>query len=76
VRQHQLQGDFSRYGYFVGLELQRKPPLLYLVAPGLRFHPATETILRYLSDDIEVLRVGLNESWRGGLQVVFRQRRR
>jgi hypothetical protein len=76
VRQHQLQGDFSRYGYFVGLELQRNPPLLYLVAPGLRFHPATETILRYLSDDIEVLRIGLNESWRSGLQVVFRQSRR
>ena len=73
VRWHHRQDDFQRYGYFTGIELQQKPPLLYLVAPGFRFHPATDTILRYLSPEVEVTRVGLNENWRRGLRVVFRQ---
>jgi len=73
VRWHHQQGDFPRYGYFAGVELQPKPPLLYLVAPGFRFHPATDTLLRYLSPEIEVMRVGLGENWRRGLQIIFRQ---
>ncbi len=73
VRHHQLQGDFGRYGYFCGIELQDAPPLVYLVAPALRFHPATDTLLRFLSPEIEVLRVGLAENWRRGLRVVMRQ---
>jgi len=73
VRWHHRQEDFHRYGYFTGIELQQKPPLLYLVAPGFRFHPATDTILRYLSRDVELIRIGLNENWRRGLRVVFRQ---
>jgi hypothetical protein len=75
VRWHQLQGDFESLGYFAGLELQKKPPLLYVAAPGLRFHPATDTLLRFLSPEVELIRVGLNEHWRQGLQVVFRQER-
>jgi len=73
VRWHQRQGDFPRYGYFSGIELQAKAPRLYLVAPGFRFHPATETILRYLKEEIEVTCVGVNETWRQGVQVVFRR---
>lgn len=72
VRWHQRQGDFPRYGYFSGIELQARAPRLYLVASGFRFHPATETILRYLKEEIEVTRIGVNETWRRGLQVVFR----
>jgi hypothetical protein len=73
VRWHLQQGDFPRYGYFSGVELQDKPPLLYLVAPGFRFHPATDTLLRYILPEVECVRVGLNEDWRCGLKVVFRQ---
>ena len=73
VRWHHRQDDFPRYGYFAGMPLQPKPPLLYLVAPGFRFHPATDVILRYLSPEVEVTRVGLNENWRSGLRVIFRQ---
>ncbi len=73
VRWHLQQGDFPRYGYFSGVELQPKPPLLYLVAPGFRFHPATDTLLRYILPEVECARVGLNEDWRRGLKVVFRQ---
>src|SRR5579859_1916125 len=73
IRWHQSQGDFARYGYFPGLELQPDPPLVYLIAPALRFHPTTDILQRYLSRDIEIIRVGLAESWRRGLRVMFRQ---
>jgi len=73
VRRHQRDGDFQRQGYFAGIELDSQPPLLYLVAPALRFHPATDTLLKYLSPEIQVTRIGLNENWRRGLKVVFRQ---
>jgi hypothetical protein len=73
VRRHLERGDFSRYGYFAGTELQNVAPIVYLVAPALRFHPATDVLLNYLSADLEVVRVGLAESWRRGLRVVMRQ---
>jgi hypothetical protein len=73
VRWHQEQGDLRRYGYFPGVELRPEPPLLFLVAPAIRFHPATSTLLPYLSEEIEVSRVGLAENWRRGLRVVLRQ---
>ncbi len=73
IRWHQSQGDFARYGYFPGLELQPAPPLVYLIAPALRFHPTTDILQRYLSRDMEIIRVGLAESWRRGLRVMFRQ---
>jgi hypothetical protein len=73
VRCHQRQGDFERYGYFAAKTLSDAPPLLYLVAPGLRFHPVTGMLLRYLAPEIPVCRVGLNEDWRHGLRVVERE---
>ncbi len=73
IRHLQVQGDLARYGYFPGLELHPDPPLVYLVAPALRFHPSTDTLLRFLKPEIEVIRVGLVESWRRGLRVVMRQ---
>jgi hypothetical protein len=73
VRWHQSQDDFQRYGYFPGVALQEKPPLLLLVSPGFRFHPASDIVLSYLSREIEVARVGLAENWRRGLRVIFRQ---
>jgi hypothetical protein len=73
VRRHLEQGHFARYGYFAGIELQPAPPLVYLVAPALRFHPATDTLLRHLTPQLEIVRVGLAESWRPGLRVVIRQ---
>ena len=73
VRFHHARDDFRRYGYFPEIQLNGKPPLLFLVAPGFRFHPSTDIVLRYLSPEIEVARVALAENWRHGLKVVFRQ---
>jgi hypothetical protein len=72
IQRHLQQGDFSGNGYFPGVALQRKSPLIYLVAPALRFHPATDVVLKYLHPEIEVIRVGISESWRRGLCVVLR----
>jgi len=73
IRRHQAQGDLARYGYFPDLQLQSVPPIVYLVAPALRFHPTTDTILKYLSPEMEIVRVGLAENWRRGLRVMMRQ---
>lgn len=73
IRRHLELRDFARYGYFPGIELPSLPPLVYLVAPALRFHPSTDTLLGQLSSDMECTRVGLAESWRRGLRVVMRQ---
>lgn len=35
------------------IELQPAPPLVYLIAPALCFHPATEILERYLVHDME-----------------------
>lgn len=73
VQYHLQREELSRSGYFPGVPLQAAPPLVYLVAPALRFHPATDQLLRYLAPEVEVVRVGLAESWRRGLRVVMRQ---
>ena len=73
VRRHLELGEFRSYGYFPGVEIQGAPPLVYLVAPALRFHPVTGILLDVLSPQIEVVRVGLTENWRRGIRVVMRQ---
>jgi hypothetical protein len=55
------------------LNISSQPPLLFLVAPSLQFHPAVDVLARYLVPNIEICRVGLSEGWRRGLQVVLRQ---
>jgi hypothetical protein len=73
VRWHQLNGGFIRNGYFAGRELSAAPPLLYLVAPALRTHPATDTLLRYLSPQIQWSVAQVDERWRDGVRVVNRK---
>jgi hypothetical protein len=73
VRRQLQSGEIARYGYFPGVVLQETPPLVYLVAPALRFHPTTDHLLNSLSPEMEVVRVGLAEGWRRGLRVVMRQ---
>ena len=73
IRHHLQQGDFPRHGYFTDIQLQNAPPIVYLVAPALRFHPTTGVLLRQLSPEIEIVRVGIAESWRRGLRVAMRQ---
>jgi hypothetical protein len=75
VRWHHARGEFTQFGYFPGRQLSAESPLLYLVAPSLRVHPATDTLLRYFSPEIEWAFLGIDERWRGGVRVVFRKRK-
>jgi hypothetical protein len=74
VEWHHARGEFPRFGYFEGRELSSEKPLLFLVAPALHVHPSTDTLLRYLSPEIEWEFVGIDERWREGVKVVFRKR--
>jgi len=73
VRWHQLRGEFERFGYFPGRRLTAEAPLLLLVAPALHVHPATDTLLRYLSPDIDWELLAVDEHWRRALRVTFRK---
>jgi hypothetical protein len=81
VRQHHLQtadtatglGEFQRHGYFCGVALSPLPPRLYLVAPSLHIHPATETLLCYISPRVEWNLLALDERWRQQIRVVWRK---
>lgn len=65
--------DLQRHGYFREVELSPLPPRLYLVAPALHIHPATETILRYVSPRVEWTLLALDERWRQEVRVVWRR---
>lgn len=67
-------GALQQHGYFGGVRLSPEAPRLYLVAPSLRVHPATETVLRYLKPEVEWTLLGLNEKWRDGMKVITRLR--
>lgn len=67
-------GEFQRHGYFAGLALSPLPPKLFLVAPALRIHPATEAVLRQLSPRVEWTLVAIDERWRNAVKPVWRKR--
>lgn len=71
---HHERGEFHKFGYFSERELASLPPLLMMVAPALRVHPATDTLLRYVSPEIDWVLLGIDERWRKDLRVVFRKR--
>lgn len=75
VAWHHERGEFQKFGYFPGQELSPQPPHLIMVAPALRIHPSTDTLLRYIDPQIEWTLLGIDERWRKELRVVFRKRR-
>jgi hypothetical protein len=74
VEWHHARAEFQRFGYFAGQQLSTEKPLLFLVAPALHVHPATDTLLRYFSPEIDWEFVGIDERWREEIRVVFRKR--
>lgn len=69
VEQARLRREFQRRGLFGGIELADQAPLLYLVAPRLRFHRTFAIVARCLSPQIEAYQVGVNANWREGVRV-------
>jgi len=74
VAWHHARGEFAQFGYFLGRELSPEKPWLVLVAPALHVHPATDTLLRYISPEVEWMLAGVGEHWREEIKVVFRKR--
>jgi hypothetical protein len=76
VAWHHSRGEFKKFGYFREAELSAQDPLLFLVAPALHIHPMTDTLLRYISPEIDWTLVAIDERWREELKVIFRKRSR
>ena len=76
VKWHHEREEFHRFGYFSGRTLSSAAPLLLLVAPALRIHPATDTILSYVSPEVDWELIAIDEHFRNEIKVVFRKRAR
>ena len=69
VEQARLRGEFERRGLFEGIEISDQSPLLFLVAPRLRFHRSFKVMTKYFASEIEAYQLGLNANWRSGVKV-------
>lgn len=74
VEAHRRRGNIARAKLFGERKISNEAPLVYLVAPTLRFHPAFQTLARTISSDIEIYRFDINEDWRSGVRVMRRMR--
>jgi len=74
VEAHRRRGHISSAKLFGEREISDESPLVYLVAPALRFHPSFATLARTIAPDIEIYRFDINENWRSGVRVVRRER--
>jgi hypothetical protein len=74
VEAHRRRGHISFAKLFGDREISDESPLVYLVAPTLRFHPSFHTLARTIAPDIEIYRFDVNEDWRSGVRVVRRER--
>src|SRR5262249_52851116 len=72
--QGRLGNDVEKRGLFQGVAIADRSPLLYLVAPRLRFHRTFETVAQCVSPRIEAYRIGVNANWREGVKVHTRER--
>jgi hypothetical protein len=57
---------------FPAVPLAALAPKLLLVAPAMSFHSSCATVLRQLSSEIQVERVGINSDWQDAFRVVLR----
>ncbi len=69
VEQARVRGEFARRGLFTGVKLADEPPLLYLVAPRLRFHRSFNWVAQAIAPEVEAYRIGVNTNWRAGVKV-------
>lgn len=74
IEAHRRQGAIGRARLFEEAEIADGPPLVYLVAPVLRFHRSFRTLAASLRREIELYRFDICEDWRRGVRVVRRER--
>jgi hypothetical protein len=74
VEAHRRRGHISSAKLFGEREISDESPLVYLVAPTLRFHSSFATLAKTIAPDVEIYRFDINEDWRAGVRVVRRER--
>jgi len=74
VEAHRRRGHIARAKLFGRRSISDETPLVYLVAPTLRFHRTFATLARTIAPDIEIYRFDINENWRAGVRVMRRMR--
>ena len=74
VEAHRRRGHIDKAKLFGGLRIRDDSPLVYLVAPTLRVHPASRMLARSIASDVEIYRFDINEDWRSRVRVMRRQR--
>ena len=67
-------GHIRRARLFGDAEISNDAPLVYLVAPLLRFHRSFGMLAHCITPEIETYRFDLNEDWRAGVCVMRRER--
>jgi hypothetical protein len=72
VEAHRRRGRLNEARLFGDTEIADEPPLVYLVAPLLRFHRSFHTLARAITPAIEMYRFDINEDWRAGVRVMRR----
>jgi hypothetical protein len=74
VEAHRRRGHIATAKLFGDRHIADESPLVYLVAPMLRFHPSFATLAGTIAPEIEIYRLDINENWRLGVRVVRRTR--
>ena len=74
VEAHRRRGHIARAKLFGARTIRDEAPLVYLVAPTLRVHPAFQALAHCICSDIEIYRFDINEDWRSGVRVMRRKR--
>jgi hypothetical protein len=74
VEAHRRRGHIARAKLFGDRKILDEAPLVYLVAPMLRFHPSFQTLASCIDSEIEIYRFDINEDWRKGVRVMRRMR--
>jgi hypothetical protein len=74
VEAHRRRGHITRARLFGEMKISEESPLVYLVAPTLRFHRTFQTLARSITPEIEIYRFDINEDWRNGVRVMRRTR--
>jgi hypothetical protein len=74
VEAHRRRGHITRAKLFGDRKISNESPLVYLVSPTLRVHPAFTALARSIDPDIEIYRFDINEDWRAGVRVMRRMR--
>ncbi len=73
VEIYRRTGALAAARLFGDLPITDLPPLVYAVAPGLRFARSFEMLARLIAPEVEIYRFDINEDWRAGVRVMRRR---